>query len=129
MPELNHRYGPATDLHVTNNRRGNDGCHGPIADQISLENFDRKVHHSRNVVTRTALQQWRENIPYSASQFRTLRCPPLCPGCFTGPQHVRTHFQAFFPWYNTQYRHSGLGLLTPDTVHCGLTQQIQAARQ
>ena len=35
----------------------------------------------------------------------------------------------FFPWYNTQHRHSGLGLLTPDSVHYGRTQQIQADRQ
>ena len=34
----------------------------------------------------------------------------------------------FFPWYNTEHRHSGLGLLTPHDVHYGLAPQRVAAR-
>ncbi len=70
-----------------------------------------------------------DDNPYSESQFKTLKYAPSYPERFTGPQEARTYLQAFFPWYNTQHRHSGLGLLTPDTVHYGLTQQFQAARQ
>jgi putative transposase len=25
----------------------------------------------------------------------------------------------FFEWYNQEHHHSGIGLLTPATVHCG----------
>ena len=70
-----------------------------------------------------------DDNPYSESQFKTLKYAPSYPERFTDPQEARTYLQAFFPWYNTQHRHSGLGLLTPDTVHYGLTQQFQAARQ
>ena len=69
-----------------------------------------------------------DDNPYSESQFKTLKYAPSYPERFTDPREARTYLQAF-SWYNTQHRHSGLGLLTPDTVHYGLTQQIQAARQ
>ena len=70
-----------------------------------------------------------DDNPYSESQFKTLKYTPAYPERFTDRQEARTYLQAFFHWYNTKHRHSGLGLLTPDTVHYGLTQQIQAARQ
>ena len=70
-----------------------------------------------------------DDNPYSESQFKTLKYAPSYPGRFNGPEEARTYFRVFFPWYNTQHRHSGLGLLTPDSVHYGQTQQLQAARQ
>lgn len=70
-----------------------------------------------------------DDNPFSESQFKTLKYAPSYPGRFTGPLEARTYFQGFFPWYNTQHRHSGLGLHTPDSVHYGRTQQIQADRQ
>ena len=70
-----------------------------------------------------------DDNPFSESQFKTLKYAQSYPGRFTGVQEARTYFQGFFPWYNTQHRHSGLGLLTPDSVHYGLTQQLQADRQ
>ena len=35
----------------------------------------------------------------------------------------------FFDWYNTEHRHSGIGLLTPGMVHNGRSELILAARQ
>ena len=35
----------------------------------------------------------------------------------------------FFPWYNDEHRHSGLGLLTPAVVHFGQAPAVMAARQ
>jgi len=43
-------------------------------------------------------------------------------------QDARAHCHVFFPWYNTEHHHSGLGLLTPADVHHGLTEQRIAAR-
>jgi hypothetical protein len=40
----------------------------------------------------------------------------------------RAFCQAFFPWYNTEHRHSGIGLLTPYEVHHGLADQRIADR-
>lgn len=36
--------------------------------------------------------------------------------------------QGFFRWYNTEHRHSALGLLTPETVHYGRAADFYAAR-
>ena len=63
-----------------------------------------------------------DDNPFSQSHFKTLEYVPSYTGRFTGPQHACANFQAFFPWYNTQHRHSGLGLPTPDTLHYGLTK-------
>lgn len=35
----------------------------------------------------------------------------------------------FFPWYNHEHRHSGIGLLTPAMVHFGETESVLAHRQ
>jgi hypothetical protein len=34
----------------------------------------------------------------------------------------------FFPWYNTEHHHNGLGLLTPHDVHFDLAEQRVAER-
>ena len=70
-----------------------------------------------------------DDNPYSESHFKTVKYAPTYPGCFADPQEARSYFQSFFPWYNTQHRHSGIGLLTPDAVQYGRANEIQAARQ
>jgi len=55
--------------------------------------------------------------PYSEAQFKTLKYRPGFPGRFSSIEASRAHCQAFFPWYNTQHRHSGLGLHTAADVH------------
>lgn len=70
-----------------------------------------------------------DDNPYSESHFKTVKYAPAYPGRFAEPQEARSYFQAFFPWYNTEHRHSGLGLLTPDAVHHGRADDIQTARQ
>ena len=42
------------------------------------------------------------------------------------PRTPQTYFRNFFAWYNSEHRHGGLGLLTPDAVHHGLTDELQA---
>lgn len=58
--------------------------------------------------------------PFSESQFKTLKYRPSFPARFGCPQDARSHCGEFFPWYNNEHRHSGLGLLTPYEVHYGL---------
>ena len=36
--------------------------------------------------------------------------------------------QPCFRWYNTEHRHAGLGMLTPEMVHDGRAPQVMAAR-
>lgn len=66
--------------------------------------------------------------PYSESQFKTLKYRPGFPERFGCIEEARTFCQDFFAWYNTEHRHSGIGLFTPETVHFGRTAELYAAR-
>jgi putative transposase len=41
---------------------------------------------------------------------------------------ARAFCQTFFPWYNTEHHHSGIGLHTPEAVHYGLAATRQCVR-
>jgi putative transposase len=41
---------------------------------------------------------------------------------------ARAFCQTFFRWYNTEHRHSGIGLLSPEAVHSGRAEAMHAAR-
>jgi putative transposase len=73
-------------------------------------------------------QQSNDN-PFSEAQFKTLKYHPDFPERFGSIQDARLFCRAFFAWYNTEHRHSGLGLMTPHQVHYGDTGAIRAARQ
>ncbi len=66
--------------------------------------------------------------PFSEAQFKTLKYRPAFPARFGSIQDARAHCHVFFPWYNTEHHHSGLGLLTPADVHHGVAEQRIAAR-
>ncbi|WP_148062123.1 integrase core domain-containing protein, partial [Micromonospora aurantiaca] len=51
------------------------------------------------------------------SKFRTLKCRPDFPDGFGSIQDARAHCRAFFTWYDTIHRHSGIGWHTPNDVH------------
>jgi hypothetical protein len=53
---------------------------------------------------------------------------PEFPDRFGSIQDSRGFGHVFFPWYNTEHRHSGLGLLTPHEVHYGLAEKRVEAR-
>jgi len=58
----------------------------------------------------------------------TLKYRPDFPDRFGCIEDSRRFAQDFFAWYNTAHHHSGIGLLTPETVHYGLADQMQKAR-
>ncbi len=62
--------------------------------------------------------------PYSESQFKTLKYCPAFPDRFGSIYHARSFCQDFFPWYNKEHRHSGIGLITPESLHYGFAQRI-----
>lgn len=66
--------------------------------------------------------------PFSESQFKTFKYRPWFPGQFGSIEDARAHCQVFFPWYNTQHRHSALGLHTPADIHYGRGPAVRAAR-
>jgi putative transposase len=66
--------------------------------------------------------------PFSEAHFKTLKYRPDFPERFGSLEEARAHCSAFFLWYNTTHRHSGLGLHTPHDVHYGLASARQAQR-
>jgi putative transposase len=70
-----------------------------------------------------------DDNPFSESQFRTMKYRPEFPDRFGSIQGSRSFCGPFFDWYNHDHHHSGIGLHTPHSVHYGLAQAIQLARQ
>jgi putative transposase len=66
--------------------------------------------------------------PFSESQFKTLKYRPDFPRRFTSIEAARAHCQLFFPWYNEDHRHGGLGLHTAADVHYGQAAAVRARR-
>ena len=67
--------------------------------------------------------------PYSESQFKTLKYCPAFPDRFGSIQDSRSFCQDFFCWYNKEHRHSGIGLMTPESVHYGLAKPLYEHRK
>lgn len=67
--------------------------------------------------------------PFSEAQFKTLKYRPDFPDRFGSIQDARVFCQGFFPWYNREHYHSGIGLLTPEVVHYGRASEVIDARQ
>lgn len=61
--------------------------------------------------------------PYSESQFKTMKYRPQFPERFGCYQDARGFCGEFFPWYNHEHHHSGLGFLTPSEVHFGQAEK------
>lgn len=66
--------------------------------------------------------------PYSEAQFKTLKYFPAFPERFGSIEDARGFCDRFFGYYNTQHRHLGLGLMTPESVHYGYAKRIHMAR-
>ena len=81
-----------------------------------LVDLDITKSHSRPHVS--------DDSPFSESQFKTMKYRPDFPVRFGGTENTRAHCQAFFAWYNTVHRHSGIGFMTPHSVHYGLAQEL-----
>lgn len=67
--------------------------------------------------------------PYSEAQFKTMKYRPDYPDHFDSLADARTWTHPFFNWYNNQHRHTGLGLMTPATVHYGQADDLTNRRQ
>ena len=70
-----------------------------------------------------------DDNPYSEAQFKTLKYRPDFPDRFGCLEDAIAFCRAFFNWYNTEHHHSGIALLTPQTVHYGRAEETIAARQ
>jgi len=98
--------------------RGSSMTSKPVA--LLLTDLGVTKTHSRPHVS--------NDNPFSEAQFKTLKYRPDFPQRFGCIEDARAFCGTFFPWYNTEHRHSGIGLLTPHAVHYGLADQLIAHR-
>jgi len=67
--------------------------------------------------------------PFSESQFKTMKYRPEFPKRFGSYEDGLRFSREFFGWYNNEHYHSGIGLLTPASLHDGQAGEIVAARK
>ena len=112
--------------------------HDIAADQLTLHSDRGPAMQSHTVAQLLATlgvvkSQNRPHVsndnPFSESQFKTLKYRPDFPDRFASFDVAHAFCGEFFPWYNDEHFHSGLGLLTPATVHFGRTGETLALRQ
>ena len=81
-------------------------------------------------VTRSLSQpRVSDDNPFSESQFKTLKYHPGFPKRFRSFHHATDFCRSFFGWYNTEHRHAGIAMMTPDDVHHGRAERILQQRQ
>lgn len=66
--------------------------------------------------------------PYSESQFKTMKYQDEFPQRFGCYEDAQTFSRRFFGWYNNEHYHSGIGLLTPASLHYGQAEAVLTAR-
>jgi len=70
-----------------------------------------------------------DDNPFSEAQFKTLKYHPGFPARFADIDAATTFCRSFFHWHNTEHRHGGIAMLTPDDVHHGRAQHVLEQRQ
>ena len=73
--------------------------------------------------------QVSDDNPFSEAQFKTLKYHPGFPGRFDDIHAAIALCRSFFPWYNTEHRHGGIAMLTPDDVHHGRAHTVLQQRE
>ena len=99
--------------------RGSSMKSKPVA--FLLSDLGITKSHSRPYVS--------NDNPYSESQFKTLKYCPDFPNKFNCIAEAREFCRYFFNWYNTQHYHSGIGFLTPESVHYGFAEEVLLKRK
>lgn len=69
-----------------------------------------------------------DDNPFSEAQFKTLKYCPAFPGRFGSIQDANVFCEAFFIYYNTEHRHSGIAMHTAASVHDSTWEQLQDRR-
>jgi putative transposase len=62
--------------------------------------------------------------PFSESHFKTMKYRPEFPDRFGSIEDARLFCRNFFSWYNNHHYHSGIGYLTPASLHYDKAEQI-----
>ena len=92
---------------------------------------DQQVHRNSSAdlgVTRSLRPPGQRRQPLLRGQFKTLKYHPGFPGRFEDITAAIAFCRSFFPWYNTEHRHAGIAMLTPDDVHHHRAPDVLAKR-
>ncbi len=98
--------------------RGSSMKSKPVA--LMLSDLGVTKTHSRPHVS--------NDNPFSESQFKTMKYRPEFPKTFGCLEDARAFCVDFFRWYNCEHHHSGISLMTPETVHYGLAEEVNQKR-
>jgi putative transposase len=111
--------------------------HGIVPGQLTLHADRGTAMRSKPVaflladlgVTKTHSRPYTStDNPYSEAQFKTLKYRPDFPDRFRAIEEAREFCRPFFDWYSHEHRHSGIGLMTPATIHYGQAEAVYAER-
>ena len=119
IAEACEREGIGRDQRTLHADRGAPMTSGTVAEL--LVELGVAKSHSRPTVS--------NDNPYAEAQFKTLKYGPTFPDRFADQAAATQWAAGFIVWYNTEHRHSGIGLLTPQVVHQGESERVVAARQ
>jgi putative transposase len=67
--------------------------------------------------------------PFSEAQFKTMKYHPSFKERFGCIQDARVFCRGFFQWYNKEHYHTGIGLLTPHSLHTGQASDVIEKRK
>jgi putative transposase len=81
------------------------------------------------VVKTHSRPQVSNDNPFSEAQFKTVKYHPSCPERFGSVEDARVWARRLFEWYNHDHHHTGIGLLTPVTLHQGKASEVLAKRE
>lgn len=94
-----------------------------------------KSHNVANLLTSLGVRKSHSrphvsnDNPFSESQFKTLKYHADFPDRFGSYQDALAHSRKFFDWYNNEHYHSGIGFVTPSSLHYGRASQVIIERQ
>lgn len=66
--------------------------------------------------------------PYSEAHFKTLKYCATYPDRFGSMEDAKAFCRDFFGWYNTEHYHSGISMMTPQSIHFGQAENIRQKR-
>lgn len=118
IEETCRRHGIAPNQLTLHADRGVPMTSKPVA--FLLADLSVTKSHSRPHVS--------DDNPFSEAQFKTMKYRPDFPARFGSEEHARAHCRDFFPWYNEEHHHAGIGYFTPYDVHYGHAEAKRAAR-
>jgi putative transposase len=87
--------------------RGSSMTSGTVA-QLLADLQVRKTHSRPHV---------SNDNPFSESNFKTLKYWPDFPERFASIFEARAFYRRFIRWYNTEHRHIGIAMFTPEMMH------------